>query len=187
MRDEGFERRVLPHLDAGFNLACWLLRDEHEARDVAQEAVMRAWRYFHTLRGEEALPWFLRIVRNTAYTWMERRQRDGRWVSLGEDAMIEDETVGEPGERLSAEVDAEMLRKAVDALPPEFREVIVLRELEGMSYKEIAAATEVSIGTVMSRLSRARKKLEAALLRDAKGMGREGGLVEGSGEVRDGM
>ena len=124
---------------------------------------MRAWRYFHTLRGEEALPWFLRIVRNAAFTWLDRKRRDDAFDRLGDDAVLKDESAVDPGAALSAEIDAEELRAAVEALPAEFREVIVLRELEGMSYKEIAGATGVSMGTVMSRLSRARKRLEVAL------------------------
>ncbi len=194
MREENgrsvFESTVMPHLDAAYNLARWILRNENDARDVAQEAAMRAWRYFHTLRGEEALPWLLRIVRNTAFTWIDRRQRDGQVRSLGEDVMVADESVPEPGAALSAEIDAEALRRAVDGLPAEFREVIILREMEGMSYKEIAAATEVSIGTVMSRLSRARKRLEAALMKnpDFKHEGTNTrSEVEDVGEVADGM
>ena len=157
-----FESTVLPHLDAAYNLARWILRNDNDARDVAQESAMRAWRYFHTLRGEETLPWLLRIVRNTAFTWLDRRQRDDA-EPLGEDAMLPDNSTPDPVAALSADIDAEMLRKAVESLPPEFREVIVLRELEGMSYKEIAAAADISIGTVMSRISRARKRLQIAL------------------------
>jgi RNA polymerase sigma-70 factor (ECF subfamily) len=158
-----FESTVLPHMDAAYNLARWLLRNDNDARDVAQEAVMRAWRYFHTHRGEETLPWLLRIVRNTAFTWLDRKQRDDACESLGDESMLADNSTPDPSAALSADVDAEILRQAVESLPTEFREAIILRELEGMSYKEIAATTNVSIGTVMSRLSRARKRLQVLL------------------------
>jgi len=158
-----FESTVLPHLDAAYNLARWILRNDADAHDVAQESAMRAWRYFETLRGQETLPWLLRIVRNTAFTWLERHKRDDAFETLGDDAAVADDSTPDPAAAMTAEIDAETLRQAVEALPTEFREVIVLRELEGLSYKQIAEATGASIGTVMSRISRARKRLQIAV------------------------
>jgi len=159
-----FEKTVLPHLDAAYNLARWILRDEGDAHDVVQESAMRALRYFNTLRGGDALPWLLQIVRNTSFTWLKRRHRDGAMESLTDDAIIPDSSITDPSAIVGEQVDAESLRRAVDSLPAEFREVIILRELEGMSYKQIAHTTGVSIGTVMSRISRARKRLHTALV-----------------------
>ena len=163
-----FESTVLPHLDAAYNLARWLLRDENDARDVVQESTMRALKYFDTLRGEDGLPWLLQIVRKTAFTWLERRQRTDAVEPLADDAMIPDDSAPDPASIVSDQLDAESLVRAVDGLPAEFREVIILRELEGLSYKQIAQTTGVSIGTVMSRISRARKRLQTALVLPAQ-------------------
>lgn len=165
---QAFERLVLPHMDAAYNVARHLVRHEAVAADVVQESLMRAWRYFGSFRGGEALPWLLQIVRNAAYSMMDRKQE----VSLPEDMPVVDAGRGtgkasDPAVELIEKVDAEMLRQAVDALPVIYREVIVLRELEGLSYKEIADVTGVSIGTVMSRLSRGRRQLETAVLAQA--------------------
>lgn len=163
---EDFERLVLPHVDAAYNVARHLVRQDAGAADVVQESLMRAWRYFGSFRGADALPWLLQIVRNAAYAVLERRPE----VSLPEDMPVIDTRAGEgsdPAAELIEKVDAEMLRRAVDALPAMYREVIVLRELEGLSYKQIAAITGAGIGTVMSRLSRARRQLEAAVLAQA--------------------
>ena len=154
-----FERLVLPHLDAAYNLARHLVREESDARDIVQESLMRAWRYFASFRGEEALPWLLQIVRNAAYSLLDRR----RTQPLPEDLPLIDETAPDPAVQLIESVDAECLRQAVDALPPIYREAIVLRELEGLSYKQIATITATSLGTVMSRISRARKQLYASV------------------------
>ena len=128
---------------------------------------MRAWRYFGSFRGGDALPWLLQIVRNAAYSMMDKRQE----VSLPEEMPLADAgrgigggRSGDPAAEFIEKVDAEMLRQAVEALPAIYREVIVLRELEGLTYKDIADVTGVSIGTVMSRLSRARRQLENAVL-----------------------
>jgi RNA polymerase sigma-70 factor, ECF subfamily len=163
-----FETVVLPHLDAAYNLARWILRNEDNAQEVVQESAMRALKYHHTLRGEDALPWLLQIVRNTAFTWLERNQRNDAVESLADDTMIPDDSASDPSSIVSDQLDAESLVRAVDGLPAEFREVIVLRELEGLSYKQIAQTTGVSIGTVMSRISRARKRLQIALVPPAQ-------------------
>jgi RNA polymerase sigma factor (sigma-70 family) len=155
-----FEEAVLPHLDSAHNLARWLTRNDADAGDVVQEACVRALRHFDGLRGD-AKPWFLAVVRNTALTWISRR--------TGEAAYDEGSTIAlEPAE---ASNDSELLRsddraalqRALETLPAEFREAIILRELEGMAYKEIAVALGVPIGTVMSRLSRGRRLLLSRL------------------------
>jgi RNA polymerase sigma factor (sigma-70 family) len=162
---ERFEAVVLPHLDAAYNLARYLLRNDHDAQDVVQDAALRALKYFGGFRGAEggeARAWLLAIVRNTAYTW-RRRSPDALATEFDEsqhsDAIADDN----PEAAAVTESERESLRRAIDELPPEFREVIVLRELEGLSYKEISDVAAVPVGTVMSRLSRARRRLEEAL------------------------
>ncbi len=155
-----FERMVLPHVDAGYNVARHLLREEAAARDAVQESLLRAWRYFDKLRGTDALPWFLQIVRNTTFTMLQK-QRD--FEPLVEEMNLMDDSAADPAAEMIERVDGELLRRAVDALPAIYREVIVLRELEGLSYKEIAHVTGAELGTVMSRLTRARKQLLAAM------------------------
>jgi len=146
-----FAAVVLPHLDAAYTLARYLTRNDADAQDVVQDAALRALKYFGGFRA-----WFLAIVRNTAYTWRHRQQGDGLVTQFNEELHSDAGTAADP----AAAVD---LRQAIDALPLEFREVIVLRELEGLSYKEISDVTGVPVGTVMSRLSRARKRLQEAL------------------------
>ncbi|PYK10914.1 MAG: RNA polymerase subunit sigma [Verrucomicrobia bacterium] len=128
-----FERQVLPHLDAAYNLARFLLRNDRDAEDVVQEAALRAFRFFESFRGENSRAWFLSIVRNTSFTVLKSNRMD-------ESSVV-----------------------AIVQLPPEFREAITLRELEGFSYKEIADVAGVPIGTVMSRLARARRQLQMIL------------------------
>jgi RNA polymerase sigma-70 factor (ECF subfamily) len=161
-----FEAAVLPHLDAAYTLARYLTRNEHDAEDVVQDACLRALKYFDGFRGEEgtsARAWLLAIVRNTAYTW--GRRRGGEPIATEFDETQHSHAVADDhpeGELLrSAAQDA--LTRALDGLAPEFREVIVLRELQGLSYKEISDVAGVPIGTVMSRLSRARARLRDAL------------------------
>jgi len=161
-----FEALVLPHLDAAHNLARWLTRDPEHARDAVQEATLRAFRFFASYKGGDARPWFLTIVRNAVSSW---RERERRTEAIPFSAL--DREGGEPFvEALASPVDdpEALLRRlegeaVIDALlerlPPEFREVLVLRELEGLSYKEIAAVARIPIGTVMSRLARARQLL----------------------------
>jgi len=161
-----FERLVMPHLDAAYNLARWLAGNDHDAEDIAQEACVRAFRFVGGCRGSDGRSWLLTIVRNAAYSWF-KKNRPHAVVSIDDDdfAEIEDPR-GDAGSFHSA--DADTLRAALEALPLEFRESLVLRELEGLSYKEIAEVAEVPVGTVMSRLARARRQLQAALNRNEK-------------------
>ena len=163
-----FEALVLPHLDAAYNLARWLLRSEQAAEDAVQEASMRAFRYIDSLHGDDARPWLLGIVRNTCFTMLERTRNQPQWVDF-DDAEFEAARVEAPQhgadpvlqlqqQRTRLKVDA-----AIRALAPPLREVIVLREFEELDYAQIAKIVAVPIGTVMSRLARARDKLRAAL------------------------
>ena len=158
-----FEEVVLEHLDAAHNLARYLLRDLHAAEDAVQEAFLRAVRGFRGFRGGDGRAWLLRIVRNTCFTHLRRRRSPGEAVPFEEELhSAADEDAG-PEADLDRALAADRLREELARLPVEFREVLVLRELEGLAYKEIAQVTEVPIGTVMSRLSRARRLLIAAL------------------------
>jgi len=151
----------VPHLAAAYNLARWLTRNDHDAEDVVQEAYLRAFRFFDSFRGTDGRAWILAIVRNACYTWLQQNRREQ--VAL-EDEMsdLEDQRPNPEALHL-ADVDQQLLRKAIEDLPEEFREAIILRELEGLSYKEIGGITGAPIGTVMSRLARARQRLEQAL------------------------
>jgi RNA polymerase sigma factor (sigma-70 family) len=160
-RIANFEIYVIPHMAAAFNLARWLTRNEHDAEDVVQEAYLRAYRFFDSVRGGEYRSWLLTIVRNTGYTWLQQNRRPT--LALDEDIPEPDAAQSNPEALLLRNVDAQLLHRAVEELPLEFREIIVLRELEGLSYKEISAITGVPLGTVMSRLARARMKLQKEL------------------------
>jgi len=157
-----FEQLVVPHLDSAHNLARWLLRTESDAQDVAQEALLRALRFFPGFHGGDPRAWLLKIVRNASYTWLESHRRG----ELSEE--FDEERHGEPAASPEAQAIAraerERLRDALERLPTRFREVLVLRELEGCSYKEIAEITAVPLGTVMSSLARARRRLQRILI-----------------------
>ena len=155
-----FEETVLPHLDAAYNLARWLTRNERDAEDIVQEAFLRALRHYRTFKGGDAKPWLLAIVRNTFYTWRKHNRVPEENILLDEDKqpMAEDDS-SDPEKMLLRETDRQLLRSALQLLPKEFLEVIVLREFEELSYKEIAQVMQVPSGTVMSRLARARKRL----------------------------
>jgi RNA polymerase sigma-70 factor (ECF subfamily) len=158
-----FEETVLPHLDAAHNLARWLTRNEHDAQDVVQDAFLRAFKFFGGFRGGNSRSWLLSIVRNTCYTWLEKNRKKELATAFDEKIhVIEDESPG-PDAGLMLTHDREQVRDAIEQLPVEFRETLILRELEGLSYKEIADISEIPIGTVMSRLARARKLLEQSL------------------------
>jgi RNA polymerase sigma-70 factor (ECF subfamily) len=159
---ERFERIVLPHLDDAYTLARYLLRDEHDAQDVVQDAVLRALRYFEGYRDGDARAWLLAIVRNCCLTW-QRRHRGGTKVLSIDAGSIPLADPRETDERAIQRSERAALARALDALPDEFREVIVLREIQELSYKEISDVVGVPIGTVMSRLGRARKRLSDAL------------------------
>jgi len=168
---ERFERVVMPHLDAAFNFARWLLRSRPDAEDVAQESLVRAWRFFASFHGEDARPWLLQIVRNTSYTWLEKNRAGEMTTEFDEnvhgDRSFTSHAAGvapaTPETAAIAADERERLTRALESLPPRSREVMVLRELEGYSYKEIAAIVSMPIGTVMSTLARAREKLQNIL------------------------
>jgi RNA polymerase sigma-70 factor (ECF subfamily) len=162
-RKAHFEQAVLPHLGAAYNLARWLTRDAHDADDVVQEAYLRAYQFFESFHGGDGRAWLLRIVRNTCYTWLDRNRRREPQLQLDETQHSASAPSTAPEAALQAQEDRELLRQALTELPDEFREAIVLRELEGLSYKEIAAITAVPMGTVMSRLARARERLHQRL------------------------
>jgi RNA polymerase sigma factor (sigma-70 family) len=166
-----FERAVLPHLSAGFTLAMYLTGNTADAEDAVQEAVLRAVRYFPTLRDDDARAWFLTIVRRVCFTAYRTDRPQGTDVisidAVGPQLVDDRELPDTATERLQVQ---QRVRDAVDQLPPLLREAIVLRELQSCSYAEIAAVTEVPVGTVMSRLSRARVRL-AGLLRDVVDFG----------------
>jgi RNA polymerase sigma-70 factor (ECF subfamily) len=158
-----YEQKVLPHLDAAYNLARWLAGNDHDAQDVAQEASLRAFRYFEKFRGENARAWLLTIVRNTFYTWLRKNRPPENTVEIN-DETLDIEDVSAQTDAVNAPfADADAVRRALAELPVEFREIVILREMEGLSYKEIADLAEVPIGTVMSRLARARKLLQKRL------------------------
>jgi RNA polymerase sigma-70 factor (ECF subfamily) len=163
-RRERFEQTVLPHLDAAYNLARWLTRNDQDAQDVAQEACLRAFRFFDGYQGGNMRAWLLTIVRNTCYTWLHQNRPPSSDEVFDEEIHSAELSGGvSPEIQALAGADKETLRRALEELPDIFREALILREIEGMSYKEIADVTSVSIGTVMSRLARARTRLRQAL------------------------
>jgi RNA polymerase sigma-70 factor (ECF subfamily) len=157
---QGFEEVAIPHLDAAYNLARWFTRNEKDAEDVVQEAYLRALRHFGAFRGGDARPWLLAIVRNTYYTWFRQNRVFEREASFDDEVYMQTSDDLDPEMLLIREADNEMLRQAMQRLPDEFREVIVLREFEELSYKEIAEVVKIPVGTVMSRLARARGRLK---------------------------
>ena len=167
-----FAASVLPHLDAAYNLARWLVRDAHDAQDVVQDAMLRALRHFDGFRGGDPRPWLLAIVRNAAFAWLGARRPsevaiddvdeiDAAFTAFGGDA-----PPSNPEQLAIARAERREIDAAIAALPIAFREAIVLRELEELPYRDIARITDVPIGTVMSRLSRARHLLAGALRPD---------------------
>ena len=166
---ERFERIVLPHLDDAYTLARYLVRDEHDAQDLVQDAVLRALRYFDGYREGDARAWLLAIVRNCCMTWL--RQQGGRETRSALSFDAGTLSLADPREtdaRAIQRSEQAALARALNTLPDEFREVIVLREIQELSYKEISDVVGVPIGTVMSRLARGRKRLASALGLDAK-------------------
>jgi RNA polymerase sigma-70 factor (ECF subfamily) len=160
-----FEQLVLPHLDAAFNLARWLMRGRPDAEDIAQEAMLRALRFFRGFHGGDARAWLLQIVRNTCYTWLEKNRSVDLTTEFDEE--LHQQPSATPEALAIAGDDRERLTRALEELPVRFREVLILRELEGCSYKEIAAITSAPIGTVMSALARARQRLQRVLTQTA--------------------
>ena len=160
---ERFTEHVLPYLDAAHNLARYLMRDAYEAEEVVQEAFLRAVRHFGSLRGVDGRAWLLSIVRNACFTQLRRRRSGGERVEFDEEIHSQEVELSAPEADLANTIAAESVREGLSQLAPEFREVLVLRELEGLSYKEIAQVAGVPMGTVMSRLARGRKQLLLAL------------------------
>ena len=158
-----FEEAVLPHLDAAYNLARWLTRNDTDAEDVVQEAYLRAFRFFGGFHGADGRSWLLAIVRNTCYTWMQHNRSPELTNPLDDDLHEIESKDLNPEALLLQTANTQMVRQALEELPMEFREVLVLREFEEMSYREIAGITDLPLGTVMSRLARGRKQLQLAL------------------------
>jgi RNA polymerase sigma-70 factor (ECF subfamily) len=161
---ERFEQTVLPHLDAAYNLARWLTRNDQDAQDVTQEACLRAFRFFDGYQGGNMRAWLMSIVRNTCYTWLHKNRAPGS-AEVFDEEIHSAEIIGsaDPEVQALTRADKEALQRSLEQLPTVFREALVLRELEGMSYKQIADVTSVSLGTVMSRLARARTRLRQSL------------------------
>jgi RNA polymerase sigma-70 factor, ECF subfamily len=168
---EGFDHVVLPHLDAAYRLARWLLRDEHDAEDVVQEASLKALRYFRTFTGGNGRAWFLKIVRNTCWGWRNHR-RQAATDPFDEEQHSSARPVFDPEALLLRTDDMALIARAMHSLPDPFRELLVLREFEDLSYRELAEVMEVPMGTIMSGLSRARQAFRVALLNELTTSGR---------------
>ena len=156
---ENCEEALLPHLDAAYNLARWLTRDARDAEDVVQEAYLRALKHFGTFKGGDARPWLLKIVRNTFYTWIKHNRVSDAMTPFDEQEDIHVSDAASPEMLLVKEADQRLVRRALKELPTEFLEVILLREFEELSYQQIADTVQIPVGTVMSRLARARGRL----------------------------
>jgi RNA polymerase sigma-70 factor, ECF subfamily len=163
-RGRRFEQLVVPHLGAAFNFARWLTRNDHDAQDIVQDAALRALRFLDGLRGEDARPWLLGIVRNTTWSWLQAN-RPGELTARDDDGepQIPAPPSDEPETSAIRRAEARLLNEAIAALPPPLREVIVLRELEDLAYRQIALIAGIPIGTVMSRLARARRLLSQSV------------------------
>ena len=163
-----FEAIALPLFGAAYNLARWLVRDDHDAEDVVQEAYLRAFKFFGGYRGGDSRSWLLTIVRNTCYTWLQQN-RSRELTDPIEDKLDEVGIITEnPETRLLQTLDAQRVRQARQELPIEFREVLIMREMEDLSYKQISTIADLPIGTVMSRLARGRKRLRELLESDMR-------------------
>jgi len=158
-----FEALVLPRLSAAYNLARWLTRNDHDAEDLVQEAYLRAFNSFDGFHGREGRGWILAIVRNACYTWLQQRRNQELAEVFDEEQHTGEDHSRSPEAVLLRSADAQLLKDALEKLPVEFREILVLRELEGMSYREIADLVGIPVGTVMSRLARGRERLQRQL------------------------
>ena len=182
MTDETQSRRfqeiALPHLDAAYNLARWLVRNDDDAQDIVQETFLRAFKSFAGFRGTSARPWLLAIVRNTSYTWLRQHRSAQLHVPYDEEAhgdetgkqCLADRPDGNPEAILALTEERRYFDMALEALSIEFREAVILRDVEGLSYREIASVASIPIGTVMSRLARGRRLLYAQLTRMREGV-----------------
>lgn len=170
-RARRFDATVLPHLDAAYNLARWLARNDADAQDITQEACLRAFRFFDGFHGDDGRAWLLAILRNTFHTWLQKRRDRQREESFDENihgddpALVDTLAHGNPEVLLMRQASKQVIDKALERLPVECREIIVLRELEDLSYRQIADIAGIPIGTVMSRLARARRLLRDQLER----------------------
>ena len=159
-----FEQSIMPHMNAAYNLARWLAGNDADAQDVVQDAYLKAFKFLSGFRGGDSRSWLLRIVRNAFYDWLKRNRREETGTPFDEELHSSGDETGTPETLLLEKADHELMRKAIQGLPIEFREILVLRELEGFSYKEIADVAEVPLGTVMSRLARAREHLRTLVV-----------------------
>jgi len=159
-----FEHSIMPHMDAAYNLARWLSRNDADAQDIVQEAYLRAFKFFAGFRGGNSRAWLLRIVRNAFYDWLKKHRGEELEETFDEELHDTSEPTSAPDALLLDKADHELLHKAIAELPLEFREILILRELEGLSYKELSEAAQLPLGTVMSRLARARQHLRNLLV-----------------------
>lgn len=174
-----FEHAVLRHMDSAFNLARWYTRNQDDAKDLAQEAIFRAFKAFDSFQGDDGRVWLFTIVRNVFYTSVTRKPAEH--TAFDEEIHTSGESGASPEVLLFREIETKLVRQALEQLPVEFREALVLRELEGLSYKEIAAATDTPLGTVMSRLARGREHLRESLAGYMKAKAGKGGRNAMSG------
>jgi RNA polymerase sigma factor (sigma-70 family) len=159
-----FEQVVLPHLNAAYNLARWLVRNRQDAEDIVQEAYLRAFKFWGGYQGGDARAWLLKIVRNTSYSFLERKRPADQGEEFDERVHVSESAGPDAETALVQSSEKQMLRDALERMPVNFREALILRELEGLSYKEIAEVMDVPIGTVMSSLARGRAQLREVLL-----------------------
>jgi RNA polymerase sigma-70 factor (ECF subfamily) len=158
-----FEQAVLPHLDAAYNLARWLLRDAHDAEDMVQQSCLRAFDNFGRFRGGDARAWLLTIVRNACFSHLRQRRGEADTRETIDEQIAAPLTQNDPQLALLRRLDRDALAAAIEQLPAVFREAFVLREMENLSYQQIAEVAGVPVGTIMSRLARARQRLQVAL------------------------
>jgi RNA polymerase sigma-70 factor, ECF subfamily len=158
-----FEQAVMPHLNAAYNLARWLMRNQHDAEDAVQDAYLRAFRFFDSFDGQDARAWLLAIVRNRCRTALEQTSRRTAVAEFDEGKHALDTNAPDPESMTLRKAEVQSLRACIDGLPAEYREVVILRELEQLSYREVATVAAVPVGTVMSRLSRARVRLQECI------------------------
>jgi RNA polymerase sigma-70 factor (ECF subfamily) len=163
-----FEQSILPHMNAAYNLARWLAGNDPDAQDIVQEAYLRAFKFLGGFRGGDSRSWLLRIVRNVFYDFLKRNRREQAATEFDEELHSGADETGGSGALLLEKADHELVREAIAELAVEFREILVLRELEGFSYKEIADVADVPLGTVMSRLARAREHLKTLVIQRLK-------------------
>jgi len=159
-----FEQAMLPHLDAAYNLARWLVRNEQDAQDVVQEAYLRAFKSFGGFRGSNGRAWLLTIVRNTSYTLLKKNQSVYLTTTFDEETHASSHELASPATILEHAEDAKLIKNAMNELSVDFREILTLRHQEDLSYQEIGDILKIPTGTVMSRLARARAKLKECLV-----------------------